>query len=166
MPPILFRVGSVLPSGSCVLDSTICPVAYDCPGHTRGHSSWKLVCCTSAWRTVKLVFIMTAVQKRLGRGWETTARIKEDIREPVLLWNCAWLQKEDSEPRLILLNRLKWMFLVFTHRAGSWSSNGGRGVKLTNLEDHANVGRSMGVCTTDLLLHVLFILRQALSSNQ
>lgn len=45
MPSIPFRVGSVLSSGSCVLDSTICPVGDDCPGHMQGHSTWKLVCC-------------------------------------------------------------------------------------------------------------------------
>lgn len=85
-----------------------------------------------------------AVQKRLGRGWETTANTGYQRTCPFM--KCARLHKEDSEPRLIFLNRFKWMFLVFTHRAGSWSRNGGRGAKLTNMGDHANAGRNMGVC--------------------
>lgn len=67
------------------------------------------------------------------------------------------------------------MFLVFTHRAGSRSRNGGTDAKLANLEERASAasaGRNTGVCRllldlqTPLTCYMLFTLSEALSGNQ
>lgn len=90
--PCLFRVGLALSSGSCVLDSTICPAGDNYTWVHAGPLQLKLVCCPllvlhKPLKDREAVIILKAVQKRLGRGWENTATAsaEEAIREPVLL---------------------------------------------------------------------------------